>query len=41
MTAFLARFPPGSVRLTDGFVYENVPAFFETGPKRLTVQLSR
>ena len=32
MTAFLRHFPPGTIRLTDGFVFENVPAFFETGP---------
>ena len=41
ITAFLDHFPEGTVRLTDGFVYENVPAFFETGPKRVTVQISR
>jgi len=37
VTALLERFPPGTIRLTDGFVFENVPAFFETGPKQLTV----
>ena len=41
LSAFLDHFPPGTVRLADGFVYENVPAFFETGPKRVTVQISR
>lgn len=40
LSAFLEHFPPGTVRLTDGFVYENVPAFFETGPKRVAVQIS-
>jgi len=39
-TALLERFPPGSIRLADGFVFENVPAFFETGPKHLTVQVT-
>jgi cytochrome P450 len=38
---FLDHFPPGTIGLTDGFVYENVPAFFETGPKRLTVRIER
>jgi cytochrome P450 len=41
ITTFLDRFPDGAVRLTDDFVYENVPAFFETGPKRVTVTISR
>ena len=41
LTTFLEHFPPGTVRLTDGFTFENVPAFFETGPKALTVQISR
>jgi cytochrome P450 len=41
ITTFLDRFPPGTVRLADRFVYENVPAFFETGPKRVTVRISR
>ena len=26
---------------TDGSTFENVPAFFETGPKAITVQISR
>ena len=39
--AFLEHFPPGTVRLTDGFVFENVPAFFETGPKRVTIEIRR
>jgi cytochrome P450 len=37
--AFLQRFPKGTVSLTEGFAYENVPAFFETGPARLTVDI--
>jgi len=41
ITALLERFPKGTVRLTEGFVYENVPAFFETGPARLTVEINR
>ncbi|HWC39382.1 MAG TPA: cytochrome P450 [Acidimicrobiales bacterium] len=41
ITAILDRFPPGTIRLTDGFVYENVPAFFETGPEHLTVRTAR
>jgi cytochrome P450 len=41
ITTFFEHFPPGTVRLADGFVYENVPAFFETGPKRVTVRISR
>ena len=41
VTAFLEHFPPGTVRLVDGFVFENVPAFFETGPKALTVRIDR
>jgi cytochrome P450 len=41
MTTFLDHFPPGSVRLADGFTFENVPAFFETGPKELTVRIDR
>jgi cytochrome P450 len=34
---FLDRFPPGSVRLAPDFVWENVPTYFERGPKRLPV----
>jgi cytochrome P450 family 150 subfamily A5 len=40
ITAFLDHFPEGTVRLTEGFAYENVPAFFETGPKRLTIDIT-
>jgi cytochrome P450 len=41
ITAFLDHFTPGTIRLIDGFVYENVPAFFETGPRQLTVRTTR
>ncbi|MBV9412973.1 MAG: cytochrome P450 [Acidimicrobiia bacterium] len=40
VTAFLEHFPRGTVRLADGFEYENVPAFFETGPARLTIEIT-
>jgi cytochrome P450 len=35
--AFLDHFPPGSVRLAPDFVFENVPTYFERGPKHLPV----
>jgi cytochrome P450 len=38
ITTFLNRFPPGSVRLAAGYEFENVPTFFEVGPRRLPVQ---
>jgi cytochrome P450 len=41
IAAFLRHFPQATIRLTDGFVYENVPAFFETGPRQLTVTVTR
>ncbi len=41
ITAFLQHFPEGTIRLANGFVYENVPAFFETGPARLRVGITR
>src|SRR5439155_25513251 len=31
------RFPPGSVRLAAGYEFDNVPTFFEVGPRRLPV----
>lgn len=40
VAAFLDRFPPGSVALADGYEFVNVPAFFETGPRELTVRIS-
>ena len=36
--AFLERFPPGSIRLADGFEFVNVPTFFEVGPRELPVE---
>ena len=38
---FLDRFPSGTVRLEPGFEFENVPTYFEVGPKRLPVELTR
>ena len=38
VSVFLATFAPGSVRLADDFVYENVPTFFECGPRRLPIE---
>jgi cytochrome P450 len=37
IAAFLERFPPGSVRLATDYEFENVPTFFEIGPRRLPV----
>ena len=37
IAAFLDRFPPGSVRLAADFEFENVPTFFEIGPRGLPV----
>jgi cytochrome P450 len=39
ITAFLDRFPPGSVRPVPGYEFENVRTFFEIGPRRLPVEL--
>jgi cytochrome P450 len=38
IATFLDRFPAGSVRLADGYEFENVPTFFEIGPRRLLVE---
>ena len=38
--AFLERFPPGTVSLEEGYRFENVPTFFERGPRRLPVTVS-
>jgi len=38
VAAFLERFPPGSVRLAPGYEFENVPTFFEIGPRCLPVE---
>jgi cytochrome P450 len=37
IATFLERFPPGTVRLADGYEFENVATFFEIGPRRLPV----
>jgi 2-hydroxy-5-methyl-1-naphthoate 7-hydroxylase len=37
IATFLDRFPPGSVRLAEDYEFENVPTFFEIGPRRLPV----
>jgi 2-hydroxy-5-methyl-1-naphthoate 7-hydroxylase len=37
IATFLDRFAPGSVRLAADFEFENVPTFFEIGPRRLPV----
>jgi cytochrome P450 len=36
--ALLARFPQGTIRMASDHVYENVPTFFECGPRRLDVE---
>jgi len=41
VTTFLDHFPLGTIRLAEDFVFENVPAFFETGPKALSVRIRR
>jgi cytochrome P450 len=40
ITAFLERFPSGTIRLTPGFEFVNVPTFFECGPRALPVELT-
>jgi cytochrome P450 len=37
---FLDRFPSGTIRLAPGFEFENVPTYFERGPKRLPVEVN-
>lgn len=37
MRTFFARFDAGAIRLADGFEFENVPTFFECGPRALPV----
>lgn len=39
ITAFLDRFPAGTVRLREGYEFENVPTFFECGPRSLPIDL--
>jgi cytochrome P450 len=41
LRAYFDRFPKGSVRLVPGFEFENVPTFFEIGPRRLPVEFTR
>jgi cytochrome P450 len=41
IAAFLDRFPPGSVRLDPVYEFENVPTFFEIGPRRLPVEVQK
>ncbi|HEY6319504.1 MAG TPA: cytochrome P450 [Acidimicrobiia bacterium] len=38
LTTFFERFPAGTVRLAEGFRFENVPTFFEVGPRRLPIE---
>jgi cytochrome P450 len=38
---FLERFPEGSLRLAQGYTYENVPTYFEYGPTSLPVQVGQ
>jgi cytochrome P450 len=37
IATFLERFSPGTVQLAEGYEFENVPTFFEIGPRRLPV----
>jgi hypothetical protein len=39
ISALLSKFPAGAIRLTPDYVYENVPTFFECGPRSLPVVL--
>jgi cytochrome P450 len=39
MEAFFARFPPGTARAAPQHVFENVPTFFECGPRRVLIEL--
>ena len=38
MEALFERFPPGTLRAAPGYRYENVPTFFECGPRALLVE---
>lgn len=40
LRALFGRFPQGTLRLAPDHVYENVPTFFECGPRRLSVETS-
>ena len=38
--AYLDHFPAGSVQLAPGYEFENVPTYFECGPRRLPIEAS-
>src|SRR4029077_10047872 len=38
--AFLDRFPTGVARLAPGFAFENVPTYFECGPRALPIEFA-
>jgi cytochrome P450 len=38
MEVLLSRFAPGTLRRAPGYAYENVPTFFECGPRSLLVE---
>ena len=40
LRALFTRFPPGTLGAASDHVYENVPTFFECGPRRLLVETS-
>ncbi|MGH9026150.1 MAG: cytochrome P450 [Acidimicrobiia bacterium] len=40
LEAFFDHFPPGTVQLQAGYEFENVPTFFECGPRRLPIEAS-
>ena len=40
LRALFTRFPPGTLAAASDHVYENVPTFFECGPRRLAVETS-
>jgi cytochrome P450 len=40
LRALFTRFPPGTLAVAPSHVYENVPTFFECGPRRLDVETS-
>lgn len=40
MSVLFERFPPGTMRAAPDHVYENVPTFFECGPRRVLVETS-
>ena len=39
--AFLDRFPPGAAQLAPGFEFENVPTYFERGPRSLPIEFTQ